>query len=136
MSIEKHGVGIATTILVFVYVSFDTLMEWLFEGIHMSFELFEFALDKLVEHVFHTSHHTTQTIVFYLMLLIAGSILYKMVRLMPGWYRSGKHHLIRTMKLLKNQAQDRWLSATAGDRLRWCAFGTFGAGLLMLGLFG
>lgn len=41
---------------------------WLLESIVIGlFEVLELALDEVVEHLFHTSRHTTQVIVFYIM---------------------------------------------------------------------
>ncbi len=41
---------------------------WLLESIVIGlFEVLELALDEIVEHLFHTSRHTTQVIVFYIM---------------------------------------------------------------------
>jgi len=46
-----------------------------------AYELFEFILDEAIHHVFHTSRHVTQVIVFYLM---AGMCLYGVYRLVKG----------------------------------------------------
>lgn len=41
---------------------------WLLESIIIGlFEVLELVLDEIVEHLFHTSRHTTQVIVFYIM---------------------------------------------------------------------
>ncbi|MBU2571522.1 MAG: hypothetical protein KJ725_16125 [Gammaproteobacteria bacterium] len=41
---------------------------WLLESLVIGlFEVLELALDEIVEHLFHTSRHTTQVIVFYIM---------------------------------------------------------------------
>lgn len=42
------------------------------------FELLEFTLDEIIEHFFHTSRHTTQVIVFYIM---SGMFVYGVYRL-------------------------------------------------------
>jgi hypothetical protein len=44
------------------------------------YELLEFILDEVIHHVFHTSRHTTQVIVFYLMIAIVLSVIYLTVR--------------------------------------------------------
>lgn len=54
--------------------TFHLLMEIVVE----IYELLEFTLDEVIHHVFETSRHTTQVIVFYLML---GMFLYGLYRL-------------------------------------------------------
>lgn len=51
------------------------LLAW---GVIHVYELLEFILDEMIHHVFETSRHTTQLIVFYLML---GAFLYGLYRL-------------------------------------------------------
>ena len=72
---------------------FDTVFELLLELIHISFEVLEHSLDKLIEHLFHTDLHDTQIIVFYLMWVMAGYPLYrlyKLLRTLPRRYREFK----------------------------------------------
>lgn len=44
------------------------------------YELLEFLLDEVIHHTLHTSRHTTQVIVFYLMIAIALYGSYRIVR--------------------------------------------------------
>lgn len=69
-----------------VYALFDTLLEWLLALLHAGFELIEFTFDTLVEHLFHTDLHTSQTIAFYLMALSAAGGVYWSARRVQAWY--------------------------------------------------
>jgi hypothetical protein len=63
--------GTAISLLVNFY---DVIFGYLFESLHIVFEVVEMGLDKLIEHTFKTELHQTQLIVFYI-LLVAGSVL-------------------------------------------------------------
>jgi len=53
----------------------------LFELLELIYELLEFILDETIYHVFHTSRHVTQVIVFYLM---TGLFLFGLHRAVKG----------------------------------------------------
>lgn len=65
--------GITISILVGFY---DVIFGSLWEFIHIIFEIIELSLDRLVENIFDTELHETQLIVFYIMLVIAGTLIY------------------------------------------------------------
>jgi hypothetical protein len=65
----------------------------LLEFLHVLFEWTEVSLDFVIEHVFDTSLHTTQVVVFYI--IIAGIIygLYRLWRGLPAFYSQKKQQL-------------------------------------------
>jgi hypothetical protein len=65
--------GIAGSILVGFY---DVIFTDILEFFHLIFEVVEMALDKVVEHVFETELHETQLIVFYILLVLCGVLIY------------------------------------------------------------
>lgn len=69
--------------------------ELLFELGFLCFEALESSLDHIVEELFHTELKETQSIVFYLMGVIALVPLYLLWRILPGFY------LWLTKKLLR-----------------------------------
>jgi hypothetical protein len=69
------------------------LTHLLLEFAHLLFELFESALDHMVEHIFHTGTWETQIIVFYLMFSMAFGGLYYLWRTMPRFFRTLKESL-------------------------------------------
>lgn len=65
--------GIAISVL----VGFgDVIFGYLFELIHLLFEVVEMGLDNVIEHIFETDLHDTQLIVFYILLTIGAFLIY------------------------------------------------------------
>jgi hypothetical protein len=69
---------------------FDTLYEWLAELMHLLvelshqlFEVIEEGFDIAVEFIFETDVHTTQIIVFYILMAIFFYGVYKLVHKLP-----------------------------------------------------
>jgi hypothetical protein len=117
----KYKIGIWMVLAIIFYAQFDVLIHLLIEFLHASFELFEYTLDQLIEHTFHTELHTTQVITFYLMLLIAALILYQLARLIPAWYFTIKRNLFDCGRQLKEEFLSYWRSASIIDKMKWCS---------------
>jgi hypothetical protein len=99
-------------IVVFPDVVFDTttsILGYLFDHLvefgHILFESIEMVLDHVIEGIFETDLHSTQTIVFYVLLAIGIYILYLIGRLILRFYRRCKlawsnfwaHHQLNVM---------------------------------------
>lgn len=65
--------GFVVSILVGFY---DVVFGTLFDLIHTILEIIEMGLDKLIESIFHTNLQQTQIIVFYIMLVMGGAVIY------------------------------------------------------------
>lgn len=65
--------GVALSILVGFY---DVIFGSVFDFIHTVIEIIELGLDGLIEHTFHTSLRQTEIIVFYIMLVLGGVLIY------------------------------------------------------------
>ena len=63
------------------------LFERMLELIHLLFEGVESMLDHLVEGIFETDVHSTQTIVFYILLAIGAFLLFRAGRFLLRLYR-------------------------------------------------
>jgi hypothetical protein len=100
-------------IVVFPDVVFDTttsILGYLFDHLvefgHILFESIEMVLDHVIEGIFETDLHSTQTIVFYVLLAIGIYILYLIGRLILRIYRHCKlawsnfwaHHQLNVME--------------------------------------
>ncbi|MCK9606300.1 MAG: hypothetical protein M0R33_07595 [Methylomonas sp.] len=71
-------IGRQFALLFIVIVLFDHLIEWLVEGFHLILELLhllievmEHLAEELLEHLLHTSHHQSETIIFNTVMLLA-----------------------------------------------------------------
>jgi len=119
---QKAAFGLNLVVIVISIVMFDTASELLLELIHMSFEVIELSLDRLIEHLFHTDLHATQIIVFYLMWAMAGYPLYrlyKLLRTLPRRYREFKEDLAASWSQLKKEILAYWQDLSPTGKTKW-----------------
>jgi len=84
MTLKAHRKVIVQAVLIITVIStYDVLLHSLLTFAHIAFEWFELGLEELIEHVFHTTRHQTQVIVFYLLLLVILIGLYRLWRVLP-----------------------------------------------------
>ena len=88
------GLTLLSIIVFFPDVVFDlmiqtlqVLFEGLFELSHLLFEGIESVLDHIVEVLFETELHSTQTIVFYILLSIGIYLVYRVGRMVMRLFR-------------------------------------------------
>ena len=110
------------------------LLHNLLELAHLLFELFESALDHIVEHIFHTGRHETQAIVFYLMLSMALGGIYYLWRKTPPVYRKFKENLLDALRQHKISLIRYWNEQPLIKKIKLIAI--FNAGLTCLVLLG
>ena len=103
--------NILITIVHFIFALILHLAEVTFEGL-------ESLLDKIVEYFFDTELHETQTIVFYLMILIALFPLYFLCRIMPSFFIWLKEILITTWTRHKNNVIIYWQDLSPHDKIK------------------
>lgn len=84
--------------------AFPDPMIQLLEG---TFELVEFLLDQLIEHWFHTDRHTTQLVVFYLLILISVLVGYLVFLNFPAWYRKWEEDWLLSRSQLKQMIESK-----------------------------
>ena len=82
--------------------------------LHMLFEWSEASLDFLIEVIFDTSLHSTQVIVFYILMAVILYCLYQIWKKLPNFYRQQKINVLDFLSdeidLIKNYWQDSWLN--------------------------
>lgn len=120
--------GLALIGFVIIMTMPDVLMGLLFELVHFFFELLfilfewvESTLDKVVEHLFDTELHETQTIVFYLIIGIALLPLYYLWHMLMRFFYWSKETLPASWTLHKTQAIFYWQDLSLFDRIKWLA---------------
>jgi len=79
-------IGFPDVIFDFLIGLFDLFIENFIEAMHLLFELIEYNLDHLVEFLFHTNVHDTQTIVFYIIIGLGLLGLYAFMRTIPPFF--------------------------------------------------
>lgn len=88
---------------------------------HIVFELIESSLDHLVEHLFHTDLHTTQTIVFYIMLFLGIYIGYQILIILIAFSRRCTNKLQDAYSEYKFRAVSYWNAVDSFDKIKWIA---------------
>ena len=122
-------------ILIVVITVPDIVFDALLFIVHTLIELIELGLDVVVEHIFHTSHHTTQVIVFYLMLFAGLYGAYRLLRPLPELYRRHKAHFTNLCLQHQTQASLYWRSQRLVAKFKLATFGVAGATCLVLLMF-
>ncbi|MCD2450501.1 hypothetical protein GO003_008880 [Methylicorpusculum oleiharenae] len=99
------------------------------------YELLEFLLDELVHHFFETSHHTTQVIVFYLMLMLFTCIFYRLWRWTTVILRVAKISFPNWWQSKKKDAVEAWSSLPLTKRAQLIGGFLFSSSLVSMLIF-
>ena len=121
--------GLALIGIVVIFTMPDVVIGLLFESVHFFFELLfhigdisfewvETLLDNIVEHLFHTELHETQTIVFYLMVGIVAFPLYYLWRMLTRLFFRLKESLLAAWTLNKTRATLYWQDMSLTDKIK------------------
>jgi hypothetical protein len=106
--------GITISVLVGFY---DVIFEHILEVLHLLFEVVEMTLDKLVEHTFETGVHETQLIVFYILLVLIGILIYFLWKVLVQLFTIAGHRMqIEWTEFVGAVTQD-WQAMTVTDRV-------------------
>lgn len=119
---RKAALGLILTVSVIAVMMFDTVFHLLLELMHASFELLEFSLDLLVEHIFETGRHETQIIVFYLMCFLGACVLYRLyrqLRALPRRYFEFREYLVNGWGQLKKEISAYWRGLSTSGKAKW-----------------
>jgi hypothetical protein len=108
--------GIAVSILVSMY---DVIFAYLFESLHILFEMIESSLDELIEHFFHTDLHQTQTIAFYVLFTIGLFLAYLVCKAVPHLYRTIRQGLCEEWGELRMVVAADWQNLSVTDKVMW-----------------
>ena len=116
------------TIVHFTFALILHLAEVTFEGL-------ESLIDRIVEYFFDTKVHETQTIVFYLMILIALFPLYFLCRVLPGFFIWLKEILITTWARHKSNVIIYWEDLSSHDKIKMTILAILAAYLILFLFF-
>ncbi|MEC4748377.1 hypothetical protein [Methylomicrobium sp. Wu6] len=119
----KQKIGFGAAMLGVFYLLSDVLLDLFFEFLHLCFEAVEFTVDVIIEHLFGTDRHATQVVTFYILLLFAAYVLYKMSRKLPAWYGTLKTELADIHHHITEAAVNYWNTAsTVNLMIGWSVF--------------
>ncbi|MDO9270282.1 MAG: hypothetical protein Q7T96_14355 [Methylobacter sp.] len=102
-----------------VLTLYDVMLHSLFIVMHFTFEWFEFALEQIIEHVFHTTRQQSQVIVFYLLCFMALCVLYRLWRALPGLYNRFKTQLLVARLQYKSYITGCWRELSSMQKIKW-----------------
>jgi hypothetical protein len=108
--------GIAISILVGMY---DVIFGYLFEGLHIIFEMIESSLDELIEHFFHTELHDTQTIAFYILFTVGLFVAYLVYKSLRHIYRGVRQGWHDEWAELRTVASSDWHNLPVANKMLW-----------------
>jgi hypothetical protein len=108
------------------------LLAWV---VYHVYELLEFILDEAIHHVFETSRHTTQVIVFYLMVGLFLYGLYRLARLLRFFNSKVKAGISGWCAAYEEKAPLVWTPWLLDKRIRMLCGFTFGGACLVLLVF-
>ena len=91
------------------------------------FEILEGALDEIIEHLFHTSRHTTQVIVFYIMWGMFLFGLYRLFQYLKSLYIDVKSEFPYWFKQKYEQASTNWQAMPFGKKFKMITGCSLGA---------
>ncbi|MDT8406089.1 MAG: hypothetical protein RQ715_02455 [Methylococcales bacterium] len=116
----------------------DTLV-WLLshalEALHLAYELIEFLLDEGIHHLFHTDRHSTQVIVFYLMLALYTSLGYVTVKRATVVFHKTRQSSRLFWQRQRTEWREYWRESSWRQKIKWLLGVFSGAAVLYLGLF-
>lgn len=92
--------------------------------LHLVFEIFEYNLDHVIEHLFHTELHNTQVIVFYTIMSMLAYGGYRILRVLPGFLRRTKTKLMAYALRKKASFLYFWREQSWTNKVRMIALGT------------
>ena len=118
-NIKKYLDLILIALLLLSLVFYDLTLALLTEIAHLFFELlfelfewFELGIEEIIEHLFHTEHHASQIVTFYILLLIGGFAFYGLWRVLPRLFH-------RLMSVVKQVVLELWVRRKTEWELYW-----------------
>lgn len=102
-----------------VITLYDVMLHSLFSVVHITFEWIEFALEELIDYIFHTDRQQSQIIVFYLMWFIVLYGLYRLWRALPGFYCRFKEQLLVASSRYKSYITSYWREHSSIQKIKW-----------------
>lgn len=106
--------GVAASILAGFY---DVIFGSLFEFCHLIFEVVEAGLDGFIERLFHTEKRETGIIVFYILFVIVGFLIYLVWKILVQMTRRASHHFVNEWTELKTTVVSDWGAISVTNKI-------------------
>jgi hypothetical protein len=116
--LNNRKVLIQLIMVVIVLTLYDVMLHSLLTIVHIAFEWLELALEKLIEHIFHTDRKQGQIIVFYLLCLMALGGCYLLWLALPGLYSWFRKQLIATSRQYQLYISSYWKALSSVQKIK------------------
>ncbi len=137
--IKRHVELVVVVLISLSIVRYDlaidlifSVFHFMFGIIHIAYEWIELGIEHAVEHLFHTSRHTSQIVTFYILLVLAGFLLRWLWKQLPTIYRQVRLFLQLAWERRKLEWEAYWLSLSLINKLKLLSTAT---GIIYLGSF-
>ena len=123
--IKRHVELVVVVLISLSIVSYDlaidlifSVFHFMFGIIHIAYEWIELGIEHAVEHLFHTSRHTSQIVTFYILLVLGGFLLRWLWKQLPTIYRQVRLFLQLAWARRKLEWEAYWLSLSLINKLK------------------
>lgn len=110
---------------------YDVIFDLTLSGVHAAFEWVEFALEEIIESIFHTTRKQTQTIVFYLILFFSAYFCYCLGLKLIDLYHSFIKKIIDIKAAYQARILHRWSHLSAAQKIKILLSGSAGIGVMV-----
>lgn len=110
------------------------VMHFLFELLHLLIEVIEGFVEEVLEHLLHTGHHASETIIVNVVLVVVIYGLYRLYRAWPHVYRRLKRKGRAAWLRGKRRKYDYWLSLSPRQKIKLTAAYAIGIALMLFWL--
>jgi hypothetical protein len=125
-------------VLFFLILMFDSLLDWFFEFIdftielaHIFIELIEYSIEILLEHVLHTNHQESSTIIVNSAIIIAIYGAYRLFRATPRFLVRIKRNILAVWLRYLRRKSSYWRSLTLIHKIKLVSLYFFGFACLI-----
>lgn len=113
---QKISLAVVTAIV--MISMYDAVFHFLLWLLHILFESAEFILDHLIEGLFEIGNRETEIVVFYILISLIGSAVYKLYHSLPRWKDKCKQRLEQQ----KTQTLMQWQEMSVLGKMAWWSF--------------
>lgn len=118
--LELSLLGLVASLLAGFY---EDIFGTVFEFCHLVMEVIEMGLDRFIEHTFHIEKRETELIVFYILLVVGGFLIYFTWKLLVVLCASLKQILRDDWFEFKEALSADWEVTSITQKIFWlCAF--------------
>ncbi|PKM38452.1 MAG: hypothetical protein CVV06_00505 [Gammaproteobacteria bacterium HGW-Gammaproteobacteria-10] len=105
-----------------------------FEILHLLIEFLEGLVEEILEHLLHTDHHQSETIIVNAVLLLGFYVLYRLFRALPRIFRRIKRNYLAAWLNYKRRKYSYWRALSSTQKIKLTAAYSTGLALLLFWL--